>query len=368
MLEAARRAAVERGALPPCDAGPIGIEPPVDPAWGELASDVAITIGRRLRRPPEAIAAVIVRHVADVRGWLASAEVGGPGFVNLRLTPAFWADQLARATAEEDAWGMPDVERPPVEVRLVLEAGAPADATGLRTALAADALARLLAAGGRRVVRLTGVGREQADVLAAFDVHADPRPLPAGATRVIVAPAGAWPGGARGGARVAIGGVVVERRGAAVARTTEALRAALPPHELRLALLGAPLGTAMLLDLEDVGTASIARMAPRIARLLARPPAPDGPGEALASAELAVVRVLAGWPDVVADALAARAPDRLVRFLDAVAAVFHGYYNRRHLVMDDSTLTPAARAMVTCVHRVRSRALALVGAGSPGEA
>ncbi len=347
----------------------IGVDPPADPSWGDVASDVAIAIGRRLRQPPEAIAAILVRHLADPGGWLASAEVGGPGFVNVRLTPAFWAAQLARAAVDQDDWGMPDVDAPPLEVRVVLPAAAPLDATGLRTVLAADALARLLAAGGRRDVRLTGFEDDQVGVLAPFDLRRDPRPVPAGAASLIVAAPNAWrPGGPRGDARIAVGPVVVERRAAPLGGGIGNLVGTVAPSALRIAFLRAPLAAAMLVDLEDGPAATIERMAPRIARLLGRPPAPVGIGEGPGCEELAVVRVLATWPDVVADAIATRAPDRLVRFLDAVAAVFHGYYNRRHLVMDDSTLTPAARAVVTCVHRVRCRALALVGAASPGEA
>jgi arginyl-tRNA synthetase len=84
------------------------IEVPSDPAFGDLASNVAMVLAREAGRAPRALAETILRHVQDADGWLAGTEIAGPGFINFRLAPAFWRMILAEALAAGPAYGRSD--------------------------------------------------------------------------------------------------------------------------------------------------------------------------------------------------------------------------------------------------------------------
>jgi arginyl-tRNA synthetase len=78
----------------PLDLSRIGVEPPRDPTHGDLAANAAMVLARPTGQNPRALAeklAAALRADPDV----ASAEVAGPGFVNLRLSDGYWHHQLA---------------------------------------------------------------------------------------------------------------------------------------------------------------------------------------------------------------------------------------------------------------------------------
>src|SRR6187455_3036594 len=87
------------------------IEVPSDPAFGDLASNVAMILAREAGRPPRALAEIILRHVRDTGGWLAGTEIAGPGFINFRLSPAFWKMTLGAALAAGPTYGCSDLGR-----------------------------------------------------------------------------------------------------------------------------------------------------------------------------------------------------------------------------------------------------------------
>jgi len=83
---------------------PVEIELPGNPEHGDYATNVALKSARTLRRAPQAIAEAVARRIAadDV---VASVEVAGAGFVNLRLQPAWVARQAAEIARAGDAFG-----------------------------------------------------------------------------------------------------------------------------------------------------------------------------------------------------------------------------------------------------------------------
>src|SRR5439155_1424283 len=133
-------AAIEHGHLTAGDRAPCRLEVPVDQAFGDATSRVALAIARRTGRAPEPVARVLVEHLHDPDGWLELAEAAGPGFVNVRASLAYWRAALAACLAGPPTG--PDLGRAAVAV----PAGAPA-----RARLVADAVARLLAAAGHDV-------------------------------------------------------------------------------------------------------------------------------------------------------------------------------------------------------------------------
>src|SRR5436309_8493666 len=75
------------------------------PQFGDYQANVAMSLGKRVGRPPRDVAAEIVAHL-DTAGVIATAEVAGPGFVNLTLEPAAIAGALTDAAAAAERAGV----------------------------------------------------------------------------------------------------------------------------------------------------------------------------------------------------------------------------------------------------------------------
>lgn len=65
------------------------LERPRDPAHGDIACNIAMQIAKPLKKNPREVAQAIVDAIAAEQSPLiASCEIAGPGFINLRVTPA----------------------------------------------------------------------------------------------------------------------------------------------------------------------------------------------------------------------------------------------------------------------------------------
>ncbi|MFJ1259564.1 arginine--tRNA ligase [Cupriavidus sp. CuC1] len=100
-------------AIAPADAAlPDAVfERPKVAAHGDLACNLAMQVARALKRNPRELAQQIVDAVkADARtaGLVASLEIAGPGFINLRLTPAAKADVLRAVLEQGNRYGAKD--------------------------------------------------------------------------------------------------------------------------------------------------------------------------------------------------------------------------------------------------------------------
>ena len=85
-------------------------------------------------------------------------------------------------------------------------------------------------------------------------------------------------------------------------------------------------------------------------------------------AELALMRLLAGWPRLVETAALAREPHRIAYYLNDIAAAFHGLWNKgnedvslRFIIADHEGLTAARLAMVRAMAVVIASGLAVMG-------
>ena len=83
------------------------VERPKRPEHGDLATNVAMALAKRAGKPPRAIAESLVAALRrNTDGVVVSAEVAGPGFVNLRLNPAAFHEELADVLRAGAAWGL----------------------------------------------------------------------------------------------------------------------------------------------------------------------------------------------------------------------------------------------------------------------
>lgn len=151
------------------DLSRIVVEPPRDAAHGDLATNAAMVLAKPLGMKPRDLAEALaarLREDADI----VSAEVAGPGFINITLSPAYRARMLAAVLRAGSAYGrsgMGGGRAVNVEYVSANPTG-PMHVGHCRGAVVGDALAKLLAAAGWAVTReyyINDAGG-QVDVLA----------------------------------------------------------------------------------------------------------------------------------------------------------------------------------------------------------
>lgn len=134
--------------------GDVTLERPKNREHGDWASNVAMRLGKRLGANPRELAAQIADAAAGIPG-VASAEVAGPGFINLRLDAAA-AGRLAQTIVDAgERYGtghLYDGVRINLEFVSANPTG-PIHMGGVRWAAVGDSLARVLQAEGADVTR-----------------------------------------------------------------------------------------------------------------------------------------------------------------------------------------------------------------------
>ena len=206
-----------QGALPAgLEFGRVAVEPPRDPAHGDLSTNAAMVLAGAARQNPLALAERIAAALAgreltsgDYRGHGFSVAVARPGFLNIRLEPKVWHAQLSAILEAGTAYGDSTIgggEKVNIEFVSANPTG-PMHVGHGRGAVVGDALAALLAKAGFAVHReyyINDAGA-QVDALArsvyfryqqAVDAQPDSRLLHSsmvlGSPRV--APEGFYPG------------------------------------------------------------------------------------------------------------------------------------------------------------------------------
>ncbi len=161
---------VSAGTLPEgLNFDPITAEPPRDPAHGDMATNAAMVLAKPAGMKPRDIAEMLASKLAeDPR--ITSAEIAGPGFLNLRLAPSNWQAIAKTVLSEGTAFGRGSLgEGKKVNVEYVsANPTGPLHVGHTRGAVFGDALASLLDFAGFDVTREYYIndGGAQVDVLA----------------------------------------------------------------------------------------------------------------------------------------------------------------------------------------------------------
>lgn len=143
------------GSLPAgLDRRNIAVEPPRDPAHGDLATNAAMVLAKPASMNPRALAELIVPKLAALPE-IATAEVAGPGFINVRLTEQSWRDELAGILSAGGDYGRSATGKgKTVNVEYVsANPTGPMHMGHCRGAVVGDALAALLEFAGYGVIR-----------------------------------------------------------------------------------------------------------------------------------------------------------------------------------------------------------------------
>jgi arginyl-tRNA synthetase len=134
------------------------LERPKVEAHGDVATNVALQIAKGLKRNPRDVATAIVDALKvnpAASGLIESAEVAGPGFINLRIAPAAKLEVVRQALRERDCYGTSS-EHAGHRVMVEFVSANPTGPLHLghaRQAALGDALANLLGAQGWQVSR-----------------------------------------------------------------------------------------------------------------------------------------------------------------------------------------------------------------------
>jgi arginyl-tRNA synthetase len=144
------------------------VEPPKDPSHGDMATNAAMVLAKEARTKPRDLAEQIATKLRD--GLIASADVAGPGFINLSLKPSAWSDALRVILRQGASYGRSAIgtaQKVNVEYVSVNPTG-PMHVGHCRSAVFGDALASLLMFTGYDVTREYYINDAgvQVDVLA----------------------------------------------------------------------------------------------------------------------------------------------------------------------------------------------------------
>ena len=146
----------------------VTVEPPRDPAHGDMATNAAMVLAKPAGLKPRDIAEALATKLAgDDR--IASADVAGPGFLNMRLAATVWHGVVKAALTDPDYGRSAMGQGQKINVEYVsANPTGPLHVGHTRGAVFGDALASLLDYAGYDVTREYYIndGGAQVDVLA----------------------------------------------------------------------------------------------------------------------------------------------------------------------------------------------------------
>ncbi len=149
--------------------GAITCEPPREASHGDISTNAAMVLAKPAGTNPRALAALLVAQLAS-EPRIVSAEMAGPGFINLRLDDASWLAELRLIAQAGDGYGRSDMGGGQIVNVEYVSANptGPMHMGHCRGAVVGDALAALLAFAGHKVIKEYYVNDAggQVDVLA----------------------------------------------------------------------------------------------------------------------------------------------------------------------------------------------------------
>ena len=130
------------------------VEPPRDAAHGDAATNVAMLLTKLAGKPPRAIAEIL-KPKLEAHPSVAAVEIAGPGFINLRLKPSIWHEEIKEILKSGLHYGDSGLgNRLKTNVEYVsANPTGPMHAGHVRGAVIGDTLCHLLAKAGYDVTR-----------------------------------------------------------------------------------------------------------------------------------------------------------------------------------------------------------------------
>ena len=133
----------------------IEVEKPRQEGHGDLATNLAMVLASKEKRPPREVARILIEALSKDNGFISEVEIAGPGFINFTLADQVWLEVADQVLAEGETYGRTDLgQGRKVQVEFVsANPTGPLHVGHGRGAALGDALANILAAAGYRVER-----------------------------------------------------------------------------------------------------------------------------------------------------------------------------------------------------------------------
>src|SRR5438445_6168672 len=96
--------ATEGNWLAGTDFSRVVVEPPRDSSHGDMATNAAMVLSKEAKAKPRDLAEKIAERLRT-DALIARVDVAGPGFINLTLKPAAWAEALRTVLREGADYG-----------------------------------------------------------------------------------------------------------------------------------------------------------------------------------------------------------------------------------------------------------------------
>ena len=81
--------------------------------------------------------------------------------------------------------------------------------------------------------------------------------------------------------------------------------------------------------------------------------------------EMTLIKLMARYPEVIEGAAKSLEPHRVTFYLNDLASVFHGYYNKNKVISDNKELTAARLFLIKSISIVLGNALKILGVNAP---
>jgi arginyl-tRNA synthetase len=135
------------------------VGPATDPKFGDYQVNGVMSLAKQVKANPRKLAEEVVKKL-DLSDICESPEVAGPGFINLRLKPAFVAARLLEISKDAEQFGIDKAAQPKT---IVVDFSSPNIAKEmhvghLRSTIIGDCICRLLEFQGHTVIRQNHLG------------------------------------------------------------------------------------------------------------------------------------------------------------------------------------------------------------------
>jgi arginyl-tRNA synthetase len=145
--------AQQAGDLPAFDLPTVVVERPKDPTHGDFSTPIALSLARSARLAPFQIAQRILKNLPST-DYVGEIKVAPPGFINIRLTERWLAQQVETILAQGNKFGQINLGQQQVQVEFIsANPTGPLVVGSGRNAILGDTLANVLAVAGYTVQR-----------------------------------------------------------------------------------------------------------------------------------------------------------------------------------------------------------------------
>ena len=81
------------------------LEIPRESSHGDLATNLAMVLSKQAKAAPRVVAEKILKELCEKFPGLVTAEIAGPGFINITFAPSFWQGVVSEVEEQGRAFG-----------------------------------------------------------------------------------------------------------------------------------------------------------------------------------------------------------------------------------------------------------------------